>query len=203
MTVLPPTIARAPATPADRRADLVLAVGLFVGAILSAALGSVAGFYGTDTAEIQWSLLYGAALTLPLALRRRYPEIIAVAVSLVFFIGMSARVPELYVGNIAVFIAFYTVGAWVDDRRRAILVRVLITVGMFFWLLVTTFQAATAPTDDGLSREGIFSPFVAYMLIQFLVNVAFFGGGVLHGRPGLRIGPAAPRARAADRRVGA
>ena len=181
MTVLPPTITRAPATPADRRADLGLAVGLFVGAVLSAALGSVAGFYGTDTAEIQWSLLYGAALTLPLALRRRYPEIIAVAVSLVFFIGMSARVPELYVGNIAVFIAFYTVGAWVDDRRRAVLVRVLITVGMFLWLLVTTFQAATAPTDDGLSREGIFSPFVAYMLIQFLVNVAFFGGAYYMG----------------------
>ncbi|WJL94368.1 sensor histidine kinase [Microbacterium sp. ET2] len=181
MTSPASTIARAPATRADFRADLGLAIGLFVGAILSAALGSVAGFYGTDTAEIQWSLLYGAALTLPLALRRRYPEIIAVVVSLAFFIGMSVRIPELYVGNIAVFIAFYTVGAWVDDRRRAVIVRAVITVGMFLWLLITTFQAVTAPTDDGLSREGIFSPFVAYMLIQFLVNVAFFGGAYYMG----------------------
>ncbi|NYF17909.1 signal transduction histidine kinase [Microbacterium sp. AK009] len=181
MTAPASTISRAPATRADFRADLGLAIGLFVGAVLSAALGSVAGFYGTDTVDIQWSLLYGAALTLPLALRRRFPEIIAIAVSLAFFIGMSFRIPEVYVGNIAVFIAFYTVGAWVDDRRRAVIVRALITVGMFLWLLITTFQAATAPTDDGLSREGVFSPFVAYMLIQFLVNVAFFGGAYYMG----------------------
>jgi signal transduction histidine kinase len=174
-------LARRPATPREVRSDLWLAGGLFIGAVLSAALGSVAGVYGTDTAEIQWSLLYGAALTLPLALRRRFPEVVAVAVSLAYFVGVSVRIPEIYVGNIAVFIAFYTVGAWVNDRRRAMIVRVLIIVGMFLWLLVTTFQSATSPTDDGFSREGLFSPFVAFMLIQFLVNAAFFGGAYYMG----------------------
>lgn len=181
MTDLPAALTRRPATPREVRSDAWLAGGLFIGAVLSAALGSVAGVYGTDTAEIQWSLLYGAALTLPLALRRRFPEIVAVAVSLAYFIGVSVRIPEIYVGNIAVFIAFYTVGAWVNDRRRALIVRVLIIVGMFLWLLVTTFQSATAPTDEGFSREGVFSPFVAFMLIQFLVNVAFFGGAYYMG----------------------
>ncbi|AZC12603.1 sensor histidine kinase [Microbacterium sp. ABRD28] len=182
MTTPASRITRAPATPAELRADVGLAVGLCVGAVLSAALGSVAGlYYGTDTAQIQWSLLYGVGLTLPLALRRRYPEVVAVAVSLAYFIGVSVRIPEIYVGNIAVFIAFYTVGAWVDNRRRALIVRALIIVGMFLWLLVTTFQSATAPTEEGLSREGVFSPFVAFMLIQFLVNVAFFGGAYYMG----------------------
>lgn len=68
-----------------------------------------------------------------------------------------------------------------SDRRRALLVRVLITLGMFVWLLVTMYQGATAPTDEGLSRAGLFSPYVAFMLMQLLVNVAFFGGAFFMG----------------------
>ena len=173
---------RTPASPAELRNDVWLAGALLLGAVLSAALGSVAGIYGDETRQgMQWALLYAVGLTAPLALRRRYPEIVAVVIAAVFFVGVTMRIPELYVGNIAVFIAMYTVGAWVDDRRRAMIVRVAIIVGMFLWLLVTTFQSATAPTDEGLSREGLFSPFVAFMLIQFLVNAAFFGGAYYMG----------------------
>ncbi|MCH6230354.1 sensor histidine kinase [Microbacterium sp. CFH 31415] len=173
---------RTPASPAELRNDVWLAGALLLGAVLSAALGSVAGIYGDETRQgMQWALLYAFGLTAPLALRRRYPEIVAVVIAAVFFVGVTMRIPELYVGNIAVFIAMYTVGAWVDDRRRAMIVRIAIIVGMFLWLLVTTFQSATAPTDEGLSREGLFSPFVAFMLIQFLVNAAFFGGAYYMG----------------------
>lgn len=177
----PLPLVRPPVTREGRRADAWLAAALLVGAVLSTALGSVAGFYGDRTASLQWSLVYAVSLTAPLALRRRFPEIVAVVVALAFFVGGALRVPELYVGNIALFIAMYTVGAWVDDRRRANVVRVLVVVGMFAWLLVTTFQSATAPTDEGLSRAGVFSPFVAFMLMQFLVNVAFFGGAFYMG----------------------
>ncbi|MDY0908277.1 sensor histidine kinase [Microbacterium sp. CFBP9034] len=173
---------RPPVSALELRNDVWLAAALLIGAVLSAALGSVAGVYGDDTAQgMQWSLLYAVGLTAPLALRRRYPELVAVAIALVFFVGVSMRIPELYVGNIALFIAMYTVGAWVDDRRRSQYVRIAIIIGMFVWLLVTTFQAATAPTDDGFSREGVFSPFVAFMLIQLLINAAFFGGAYYMG----------------------
>ena len=175
------TAVRPPVTRAGLRNDVWLAAGLLIGAVLSTALGSVAGFYGDDTASVQWSLVYAVALTVPLALRRRFPDIVAVVVALAFFLGGTLRVPEMYVGNISLFIAMFTVGAWVDDRRRATIVRVLIIVGMFAWLLVTTFQSATAPSDEGLSRAGLFSPFVAFMLMQFLVNVAFFGGAYYMG----------------------
>lgn len=176
----PPPV-RPPVSREALRADIWLAGALLVGAVLSTALGSVAGFYGEETASPQWMLVYSVALTAPLALRRRFPEVVAIAVALAFFIGGALRVPEVYVGNIALFIAMYTVGAWVDDRRRANIVRALIIVGMFAWLLVTTYQSATAPTDEGLSRAGVFSPFVAFMLMQFLVNVAFFGGAFYMG----------------------
>lgn len=177
----PATRTRPPAPAQDLRRDVWLAGGLMLGAVLSAALGSVAGFYGEEGPPFAWAVVYAIVLTAPLAVRRRYPEIVVVIVAIAFFTAASLRVPEMYVGNIALFIAMYTVGAWVDDRRRATLVRILVIVGMFVWLLVTTFQAATAPTDDGLSRVGVFSPFLAYMLIQFLINVAFFGGAYYMG----------------------
>jgi hypothetical protein len=57
---------------------------------------------------------------------------------------------------------------------------VLVIVGMFVWLTVVTFEAS-AGDDGGLSRAGLFSPFAAYMVLQFLVNAAFFGGAYLFG----------------------
>jgi len=166
---------------AQMRRDLWLAVGLFVAAIVSAWLGQVAGFYGEESPPFTWALVYAAALTLPVALRRRYPEIVLVIVAVAFFVGVTLRIPEVYVANVALFLAMYTVGASVADRRRATIVRLLVIVGMFVWLLVTTFQTATDPSDDGLSRAGLFSPFAAFILIQFLVNAAFFGGAYFFG----------------------
>ncbi|WP_106815447.1 sensor histidine kinase [Microbacterium timonense] len=169
-------------TAAELRGDVWLAAGLFVAAVLSTALGSVAGVYGDDAAGgMQWALLYGLGLTAPLAVRRRFPELVVVTVAVVFFVGVTFRIPDLYVSNIAVFIAMYTVGAWVDDRRRAMWVRIGVIVGMFLWLLVTMFQAAIDPGDETLSRAGLFSPFAAMMLIQFLVNAGFFGGAYYMG----------------------
>lgn len=176
---LPTTRPRA--TARELRADVWLAGALLVGAVISSALSAVSGLYGDESPPFGWALLYSFALTAPLALRRRYPEVVALAIALAFFIGGSFRIPEIYVGNIALFIGMFTVGAWVDNRRRATIVRAVIIVGMFGWLMVTTFQAATAPTDEGFSRVGVFSPFVAYMLLQFLVNAAFFGGAYYMG----------------------
>jgi len=168
-------------TPVQQQRDLWLAIGLFVGAVVSAWLGQIAGFYGDETPAFGWALLYCAFLTLPIALRRRYPEIVLVVIALSFFVGVSSRIPEMYVANVSLFVSMYTVGAWVSDRRRAAIVRLLVIAAMFGWLLVTTFQAATAPDDDGLSRAGLFSPFAAWILIQFLINVAFFGGAYFFG----------------------
>ena len=168
--------ARRPATSRELRADVILAVALFVAAALSAALGAVAGLYGGDAPGLQWALLYAFALAAALAVRRRFPCTAAIVVAVAFFAAGTAQIPDVYVGNICLFIAVYTVGAWVDDRRRATLTRALIIVGMFLWLLVTAFQEATAPVETELSRAGAFSPFLAFMLMQLLVNVAFFGG---------------------------
>ena len=169
-------------TPHDLRNDVWLAAALLLGAVLSAALGSIVGFFGNDdTPGMEWAILYAVGLTAPLAVRRRFPVLVLVTIALVFFVGVSAQIPEVYVSNISMFIAMYTVGAWVDDRRRAFWVRTGVIVGMFVWLLITTFRAAIDPSDEALSQAGLFSPFAAYMLIQFLVNAAFFGGAYYMG----------------------
>ncbi|HET8926825.1 MAG TPA: sensor histidine kinase, partial [Microbacterium sp.] len=173
--------ARRPATSRELRADLVLAAALFVAATLSAALGAVAGLYGDESPGLQWVLLYALVLATAISMRRRFPCTAAIVVALAFFAAGTAQIPEFYVGNICLFIAVYTVGAWVDDRRRATLTRALIIVGMFVWLLVTAFQEATVPAGEGLSRAGAFSPFLAFMLMQLLVNVAFFAGAYYMG----------------------
>lgn len=168
-------------TSADLRADVFLAAAMLVGGVLSAWLTSVAGFYGDEQAPLMWGVVYAAVVTAPLALRRRFPSLVAIVVCAAYFVAVSLRIPEIYVGNIAMFIAIYTVGAWVADRRRAMLVRVVLIAGMFLWLLITTFQDATAPTGDGFSRVGAFSPYVAFMLIQFLINALYFGGAYYFG----------------------
>ncbi len=177
---MPESMLRRPATPAERRQDAWLAAGLFVAAMLSTALGSVSGIYNGDHPDLPWGLLYSAAMTVPLAFRRRYPMTALIVVSVAFFVGVSSRIPELYVGNVALFVGMYTVGAWVSDRRRAALVRIMLIVAMFVWLMISIFQTA-ASSEDGLSQEGPFSPFAAFAMIQFLVNVAFFGGAYLFG----------------------
>ncbi len=159
-----------------RRADLLLAAGLFVGALLAMVLYRVAGIY--DEPAAGWvSALALAGVTLPLAARRRWPAPVAALVAAVFALEGVLLVPEVVFSNIALFVALYTVGAWEANRRVAFWTRLGIVVGMFVYLFVSLFRAATdEETLAEFDRVGAFSPFVAYMLIQILSNVLYFAG---------------------------
>ncbi|MEZ7756781.1 sensor histidine kinase [Microbacterium paraoxydans] len=165
----------------DQRGDLLLALVLFVGAILSAALSSIAQVYGDEQAPLWTALVYAVVVAAPLGFRRRWPGTVAVVVSLAYFTAVTVRVPEIYVGNIAMFIALYTVGAWMNDRRKALIVRVAIIVGMFVWLLITMYRDAISEADKADVVAGAMSPYVAFMLIQILLNVLYFGGAYYFG----------------------
>ncbi|MFS0853739.1 sensor histidine kinase [Microbacterium sp. 179-I 3D4 NHS] len=169
------------ATPRDHRSDLLLAGVLFVGAILSAALSSISQIYGDEQAELWTALLYAVVVTAPLAVRRRWPATVSIVVSVAYFVAVTVRVPEIYVGNIAMFIAIYTVGAWMNDRRRAMIVRVAIIVGMFAWLLITMYREAISEAAAADVVAGAMSPYVAFMLIQILLNMLYFGGAYYFG----------------------
>lgn len=174
------TFTRTP-TVRDRRQDLLLAAAMFVGGIISAALSSVAHIFGNDQAPLWTALVLVVCTTVPLALRRRWPCTVAVVVTVAYFVGVTFRIPELYVGNIAMFIALYTVGAWVNDRRRAFLVRAGIILGMLIWLIIVMYREAIDQAHKADAVAGAFSSYVAMMMLQVLLNGLYFGGAYYFG----------------------
>ena len=168
-------------TERERRSDVLLAIVLFVGAVLSAALSSIAEMYGKEQAPLWTALVYAVVVTAPLAVRRRWPGTVAIIVVAAYFTAVTIRIPEIYVGNIAMFIAIYTAGAWMNNRRRAVIVRVAIIVSMFVWLLITMYRDAIREADKADVVAGAMSPYVAFMLIQLLLNVLYFGGAYYFG----------------------
>lgn len=172
---------RAAPTPREHRSDLILAAVLLLGGILSAALSSIGGIYGDEQGPLAHALIYVVILTAPMAVRRRWPSAVAIVVSFTYFVGVTLRVPEVFVGNIAMFMALYTVGAWANDRRRAAIVRIAIIVGMFVWLLIVMFRDAIDGAADADVAAGAFSPYIAQMLITTLINVLYFAGAYYFG----------------------
>ena len=70
-------------TDRDRRQDLLLAVVMLVGGVISAALSTIAGVYGDEQGPMWWALLVVVGISLPLIVRRRYPAAVAIVMMLV------------------------------------------------------------------------------------------------------------------------
>ncbi|BDI23411.1 sensor histidine kinase [Herbiconiux sp. L3-i23] len=170
--------------PAERgafRTDAALAAGFFVAYMLSCALYSMTGILGDLAPGWTWPVL-GAATTLPLAWRRRYPNGVALVVAAGFIVGQLIVVPDLIINNIALFLAIYTVGAWTADRRRANLSRTLIVTAMAAWLFIAMFISATDPDSlEEFGFGGALTPLVAYSLINILINVLYFAAAWMFG----------------------
>lgn len=170
-----------PLTSRDRRGDLILAGVLLIGGILSTALSSISAIYGDEQGPVGWALVYVALISAPIAFRRRYPAAVAILVSIAYFVAVTFKLPELYVGNIAMFIALYTVGAWMANRRQARIVRIAIIIGMFVWLLTNIYRDAIAYAAEADVATGAMSPYLAFSLLQVLINVLYFGGAYYFG----------------------
>src|SRR5918994_4312078 len=169
----------------ERRNDVVLALVLAAGTAASVVLYRATG-WGED-APWWGSVIWVAAMTLPLAARRRWPEIVALVASAAFVVGAVTEVGEALFTNICLFVAIYTVGAWGRSRRWATIVRGVIVVGMFGWLFwnLIYFSAVQDHLPD-FSREGTVSPYLAYGLINVLTNLLYFGGAWYFGDTGYR-----------------
>lgn len=182
---MPEALLRPPPSATSLRRDIWLALAILIGALISMGLSSVVGLYGTQAAPLQWSLLAVLGVSVPIAFRRRFPITVAIVVCTVYFVAVTARIPELYAGNASVFISLYTVGAWVNDRRRAAIARIVLIAGMFVWLLSVMFFTVTdtSPELEAAfpSQPGFLSPLVAYWLIQLIINIAYFGGAYYLG----------------------
>jgi signal transduction histidine kinase len=173
--------ARRPApTTRDLRFDVLLAVSLAVGALLSSVLYRISGFF-EEPAPGWMAIPYVVGISVPLVWRRRFPVAAAVVVSAAFIAGQALSVPEALIGNIALFIALYTVGAWDANRVRAHVARLAISVAMIAWLFIAIYLGALDALHAENTTGASFSPFVAFTLIQVLTNLLYFGGAYYYG----------------------
>jgi signal transduction histidine kinase len=172
---------RPPPDAGGLRRDVVMVALLALGTTVSLLLYSRIDVY--EQPAPGWvSAVMVAALTVPLVWRRRHPEIVAVVVSVAFFLAPTLFVPELLFSSITLFIAIYSVGAWSRHRRAATITRIAIIVGMFVWIGVQL--AVTVGDPDlmpGFSRSGVFSAFASFSIIQVLTNLLYFGGAYYFG----------------------
>ena len=175
-----PPFTRSP-TPRELRQDVLLAGVVLVGGILSAGLSSIAKVYGTDQAELWTAMPYVVVISAALAVRRRWPAAVAIVASLAYVVANSLKGPEIYAGNIAMFISLYTVGAWMNSRRTAFLVRTGIIVVMAVWLVIEMYRQAIDQAHKADVVAGMFSPLVAFLMLQVLLNVLYFGGAYYFG----------------------
>jgi signal transduction histidine kinase len=166
---------------ADYRRDLIATALIAVGAVVSLLLYQRVGYH-EDPAPAWLSAVAIFFLTAPLALRRRYPEAVAVVVSIAFFVSQQFSVPEMLFSNIALFMAIYTVGAWSRNRRMATLLRLGIILAMFVWIAVNLITTVNDPDLlPEVSRSGLFSQFASMAVIQFITNILYFGGAYYFG----------------------
>lgn len=173
--------------PRGYRNDAILALVLLVGTAVSLIFYRATGTY----AEEPWwiALLWAAGMSLPLAARRRFPEIVAVVVSIVYAAGVVGQVAELLISQIVLFISVYTVGAWGRSRLIANITRGAIVVGMFawlFWQLIFFSAVQDYLPDLERSTDGYMSPYIAFGAIQIFTNLLFFWGAWYFGDSAFR-----------------
>lgn len=175
------TWVRPKATREDLRADTLLAVTLLLASITTSLLYMRTGIFETTPPAWVWVLSLGFG-TLPLALRRRYPSLVAGAVVIGFFLAGQFGVPEILILNISLFLALYTVGAWEPNRVLAFWVRFGIAMGVLIWLLVSLIiSSSDTSAFAGISRSGLFSAFATFAVLQIITNGMYFAGAFYFG----------------------
>lgn len=162
--------------PGWRRRDAILAAVL---AVAGVELAYLSDFLGTMPwhEDVGWVALGAVVLAAPLAWRRRFPVAVGVTVSLLYFaIGTWVGI-ELYASQVVLFLAFYSVGAWCPDRRRALRARTGIAVAMAVWL---AWVMVDGFSDPEVGERGV-NAYFAMAAIQTLANAAYFTGAWLFG----------------------
>lgn len=173
-------------TPRQRRHDVWSALAVLAGAEFTLLLVNSMGLLAFgDAPSLGEQLLLGAAVTAPLAVRRRYPLAVLAAVSALFIFVQARQIGDNLVPSIALFMAIYTVGAWERNRTAARWARIAVIVVMFCWLGFGILRLLLGSThEEPPSAPGPLDPIVSAVLYDVVFNLVFFLSAYFFGEVG-------------------
>jgi signal transduction histidine kinase len=166
---------RPPPSAAQRRQDVWLGLAVVALSLVVTVLVNSAGYFTFGRAPgIGEQFAWTVAMTLPLVVRTRFPRTVLFVVGALFIAGQVRQIGDNLVPSIAIFLAIYTVGAWVSDRTVARWVRVAVIVAMFGWLGVGLVRALALPPQEYPGAAGPLDPLLALIVYQIIFNLMFF-----------------------------
>jgi signal transduction histidine kinase len=158
------------------RVDVATAALLAVSSAFLAALGSVSQVVGFR-ASMGLVVLASFLVALPLVWRRRAPVPVVALCSVGYAVAAELGVMELWVSQVVLFLAFYSVGVWEPDRVLAHRARLVTVVAMALWL---ASSAVRGFSDAEVGERGV-SAYFALLAVQVAINAAYFGAGWYFG----------------------
>jgi len=161
-----------------QRTDALIALALAVVGALMAYASVVAGVAIIRGPDSRLLMLSAVLLAIPIAWYRRFPTVVAFTIPTIYVVTSYTLGVDMYVSQVALYLSFYAVSAWENDRRRALIVRIIIVVAMALWLLFETIRGFSAPETGELGVSAYF----AVLFIQWMINLAFFGAAWIFGQ---------------------
>ncbi|SDT77786.1 sensor histidine kinase [Actinoplanes derwentensis] len=154
-------------TARQRRNDWWTGLTVAAVAVLNLFLARGGGMFDSEHAaalpeQIWWVLV----TTLPLTVRRSYPDVVAVAIAVAFIAGQYRGSQEQQITTGVLFAAIYTLGAWGRDRQRSRILRLSIIGVMFGWLALA-FVVFSGNLPGPAATASL-------MINAVVVNVGFF-----------------------------
>jgi signal transduction histidine kinase len=167
---------RPPASPAQRRQDVWVALVVLVGAAMVTVLVSSMGLYvSSRTPSLVEQLAWSVATVVPLVVLRRFPLAVLLVVGTLFIAAQVRHTGDGLVSSIALFLAIYSAGAWMRDRTAARWARIAVIVAMFGWLGIGLVRFLVAPAPDVFAgAAGPLDPVLASVLYNIGFNLLFF-----------------------------
>jgi signal transduction histidine kinase len=170
-------------TPGQRLADVWIAVAVAVAALINVVMVRSAGMMYTEHIPPAWEqFLWPLAVALPLIWRRRFPDLVVVAVAIAFIGGQVRGAPEQQIASGVIWAAIYTLGAWGRDRRRVRWLRIVVIASMFVWLGISMWITRDQLPEGGPpGATGDFPAMAALTITLLVTNIGIFGFAYLAG----------------------
>ncbi|TCC65872.1 sensor histidine kinase [Kribbella pittospori] len=172
-------------TAAQRRADVLLGLGMAVAAVIGTELARGASSTHVDLGigGVEAYVL-SAAVSLPLCFRRRFPIPVLLAVAALFVVT-GERATFAFASNLttqaSLFMAIYAAVAWSRDRRLMKAAVAVVFIGMFGWLAINFVRALRNNEIEG-PNHALLSPYVSSVILTVALNILYFFGAYFWGR---------------------